>query len=72
MAFYVYAKLWGISELEFIDEYETLHSAAAAARRYREQYPDDMQGAPVQYLVRKEPPPEPGVPYEQLSAAGLV
>ena len=52
MAFYVYAKLWGISELQFIDEYETLHSAAAAARRYREQYPDDMQGAPVQYLVR--------------------
>jgi hypothetical protein len=72
MAFYVYAKLWGISELEFIDEHETLHSAAAAARRYREQYPDDMQGAPVQYLVRKEPPPEPGIPYEQLSAAGLV
>ena len=72
MAYCVYAKLWGISELEFINDYETLHSAAAAARRYREQYPDDMQGAPVQYLVRKEPPPEPGIPYEQLSAAGLV
>jgi hypothetical protein len=71
-AYTVWAKLWGINELEFIDEFETLKGAAAAARRDREQYPDDMQGAPVQYLVRKEPPPESGIPYEQLAAAGMA
>jgi len=68
----VWAKLWGIDELEFIDEFETLQGAAALARRYREEYPDDMQGAPVQYLVRKDAPPEPGIPYEQLASAGLA
>jgi hypothetical protein len=69
----VWAKLWGINELEFIDEFETLKGAAAAARHYREKYPDDMQGAPVRYLIKKdEPKPEPGIPYEQLAAAGLA
>lgn len=68
----VWAKLWGIEELEFIDEFETLQGAAALARRYREEYPDDMQGAPVRYLIRKDAPPEPGIPYEQLAAAGLA
>jgi hypothetical protein len=31
-----------------------------------------MQGAPVRYLIRKDAPPEPGIPYEQLAAAGLA
>lgn len=72
MTYCVYAKLWGINELEFIDSHESMAAAAAQARRYRQDYPDDMQGFPVQYLIRKESAPEPGVPYEQLAAAGLA
>ena len=34
MAYCVYAKLWGISELEFISDYETLHSAAEIGRAH--------------------------------------
>lgn len=69
----VWAKLWGIDELEFVDSYDTLQEAAAAARNCREKYPNDMQGWPVRYLVKKdEPRPEPGISYEQLSAAGMA
>lgn len=69
----LWAKDWGIDELEFIDSYDTHQEAAAAARRYREEYPEDKYGWPCSYLVKKdEPRPEPGIPYEQLSAAGLV
>ena len=71
MAYCVYAKLWGINELEFIDSYDSMAAAAAVARRYRKEYPDDMQGAPVRYVIQKEAPPEPGISWEQLAAAGL-
>lgn len=70
--FNVYAKLWGIDELEFVNSCDTLKEAAAYARHLRETYPDDMQGCPVRYVIRKDPPPEPGIPYEQLAAAGLA
>jgi hypothetical protein len=72
MAYNVYAKLWGFSEPEFVDSFDTLKEAAACARHNREHYPDDFEGLPVRYFVSKEAPPEPGIPYEQLAAAGLV
>lgn len=68
----VYAKLWGIDELEFVDSYDTLKDAAAHARHLRETYPDDMCGCPVRYVIQKDTPPQPGIPYEQLAAAGLA
>lgn len=71
MAYCLFAKLWGIDDLEFIDSYESMAAAAAMARHYRQTCPDDMQGAPVRYVIHKEAPPEPGIPWEQLAAAGL-
>ena len=72
MTYCLYAKLWGIDELEFIDSFDSMAAAAAQARYYRTEYPDDMQGAPLRYVIHKEAPPEPGVPYEQLAAAGMA
>jgi hypothetical protein len=71
MSYCVYAKEWGINELIFVDSYETLRDANACKRECETQHPEDSMGWPCRYLVRKGAPPEPGIPWEQLAAAGM-
>ena len=71
MAYCLYAKEWGIDELVFVDAYDTAREAEAQRRHHQANYPDDSMGWPVRYVVHKEAPPEPGIPWEQLAAAGL-
>jgi len=71
MKFCLYAKDWGIDELEFIDALDTKAEALALKRYYEANYPDDAYGYPCRYVVRREAAPEPAISWEQLAAAGM-
>lgn len=67
---YLYAREWGISELIFVDAYDSRREAEASRRHYAANYPEDGMGWPCSYLVSSEPPPE-AISWEQLAAAGM-
>lgn len=67
----LWAKDWGIDELVFVCQCESMSEAKRLKRYYEANYPDDSCGWPCSYVIQNEPAPEPGPSYECLAAAGV-
>ena len=67
----LWAKDWGIEEMEFICQCDSVSEARRLKRHYETNYPDDRYGRPCRYVIQDEPPPEPGHSQECLAAAGV-